>query len=106
MSDVQPPEPVLSYATPATLPTQQSGYALASLAVSGSAILWLALAIGNAPLPFDGYKQHRIGTVASVLGLVLAIAACWQPNRKRSVAHVAMMLAVLALVGYLLLVPL
>ncbi|MEA2710851.1 MAG: hypothetical protein QOF78_3452 [Phycisphaerales bacterium] len=106
MTEVGPPEPVLSYATQASLPTQQSRYAFASLVVSGIAVVWLALEIANVPLPVDGYKQHRIGTVASVLGLILAIAAYWQPNRKRSMAHVAIMAAGLAFFAYFLLVPL
>jgi hypothetical protein len=106
MTEVGPQEPVLSHATPASLPTQQSRYAVASLVVSAVAILWLALAIMDAPLPFDVYKQHRIGTVASVLGLILAIAAYWQPMRKRSMAHVAIAVAGLAFFSYFLLVPL
>jgi hypothetical protein len=106
MTKVEPPAPALSDATPAILPTQQSRYAFASLVVSGSALLWLVLEIGNAPLPFDGFKQHRIGTVATVLGLILAIAAYWQPNRKRSMAHIAITVAGLAFVAYFLLVPL
>src|SRR5947208_7784026 len=100
MTEVGPQQPVLSYATPANLPTQQSRYAFASLAISAIAILWLALAIMDAPLPFDVYKQHRIGTIASVLGLILAIAAYWQPYRKRSMAHVAITVAGLAFLAY------
>jgi hypothetical protein len=106
LEEVGPQEPVLSYATPASLPTQQSRYAVASLAVSAIAILWLALAIMDAPLPFDVYKQHRIGTVASVLGLILAIASYWQPNRRRSMAHVAITVSGLAFFAYFLLAPL
>jgi hypothetical protein len=106
MTEVRPPEPVDSQATPTILAMQQSRYAFVSLLVSGIAVLWLGLEILNVPLPFDGYKQHRIGTVASVLGLILAIAAYWQPNRKRSMAHVAIIVAGLAFVAYFLLVPL
>jgi len=106
MTEVGPPEPVLSYATPASLPTQRSQYAFASLVVSAIAILWLALAIVDVPLPFDVYKQHRIGTVVSVLSLILAIAAYRQPNRKRSAAHVAITGAGIAFFAYVLLIPL
>jgi hypothetical protein len=106
MTEVGPPKSVLSYATPASRPTQQSRYAIASLVVSAIAILWLALAILDAPLPFDIYKQHRIGTVTSVLALILAIAAYWQPNRKRSMAHAAITVAGLTFLAYFLLVPL
>jgi hypothetical protein len=105
MTKVEPPAP-LAYATPASLATQQSRFAFASLVVSGIAILWLALWIENWPLPFDGYKQHRIGMVASVLGLILAFAAYWQPNCKRSMTHVAITVAGLVLVAYFLIVPL
>lgn len=104
--EVGPQQPILSYATRASPPTQQSRYAFASLAVSAIAILWLALEIMDAPLPFDVYKRHRIGTIASVPGLILAIAAYWQPNRKRSMAHVAITVAGLAFLAYFLLVPL
>src|SRR5438045_4514235 len=102
MTNVGPPEPVLSYATPASLPAQQSRYAFASLVVSAIALLWLVLEILSAPLPFDGYKQHRIGTIASVLGLILAIAAYWQPNRRRTMAHVAITVAGLVFAAYFL----
>jgi len=106
MTEVGPPEPVLSYATPASRPTQQSRYAIASLVVSGIEIVWHTLSILEAPLPFDVYKQDRMGTVASVLALILAIAAYCEPNRKRSMAHVAITVAVLSFVSYILLVPL
>jgi hypothetical protein len=106
MTEVEPREPVLSYATPASLPTQQSRYAWASLAVSAIALLWFALPIVDAPLPFGVYKQHRIGTVASALALILAIAAYRQPNRKRSTAHIAITVAGLVFVAYFLFVPL
>jgi hypothetical protein len=106
MTQAGPPEPVLSYATPAALPTQQSRYAFASVVVSGMSIVWLSLTILDAPLPFDVYKQHRVGTVASVLALILAIAAYRQPNCKRSMAHVAVTVAGLAFFAYVLLVPL
>jgi hypothetical protein len=87
------------------VPTQQSHYPIASLVVSGIEILWHALSVANAPLPFDVYKQDLIGTVASVLGLILAIGAYWQPNRKRSLAQVAVTVAALAFIAHVLLVP-
>ena len=106
MMDAGKQEPVLSYATRGVLPTQQSRYALASLVVSTVAILWLVLEMIEAPLPFDMYKQHRIGIVASVLGVTLAVAAYWQRNRKRSMAHVAIIFAGLVVLAYVLLIPL
>ena len=74
--------------------------------VSALSILWLALEIAGAPLPFDAYKEHRIGTIAAVLALILAIAAYWQPHRKRSMAVVAMTIAAFIFTAYVLLVPL
>jgi len=106
MTNAKPPTPTLSYANPVTPPTQHSRYAFASLLVSGTALLWLALAIGTSRLPFDPYKQHRIGTIASVLALILAIAAYRQPNRRRSMMHVATTLAALAFTAYFLFAPL
>ena len=79
---------------------------MASLLVSMVSILWLALEIAGVRLPFDAYKEHRIGTIASVLALILSIAAYWQPHRKRSMAIVAMTIAALIFAAYVLLVPL
>ena len=106
MTEVEPRKPALSYATPASPATQQSRYAAASLAVSAVSVLWFALAIFGAPLPVDAYKQHRIGTVTSVLALILSIAAYWQPNRKRTTAHAAITVAAIVLLAYFLVVPL
>jgi hypothetical protein len=97
-------ESVLPYATPAA-PTRASRYAVASLFVSAASTLWLALMISGAPLPFDVYKGHRIGTVGSVLGLIFAVAAYWQPNRGRTMAHVAVAVAGAAFVAYFLVGP-
>jgi hypothetical protein len=96
----------LAYATSAALPTRQSRYAFASLLVSAVSVVWLALTLLNAPLPFDGYEQHRIGTVASVLGLILSLGAYWEPNRKRTVAHVAILFAAMVFLAYFWIVPL
>ncbi len=102
---MEPSDRILSYATP-SLPLRTSHYAFASLAMSALSFLWLALEILNAPLPFSADKQHRIGTIASVLAVILAIAACWQPNRKRPVAYLAFMLSSLTFLAYALLIPL
>src|SRR5262245_49315789 len=106
MAEIEPTNPVLSYASSESLPTRQSRYSHASLAVSSVAILWLILMVFGILLPFDVYKQYRIGTVASVLALILAIAAYRQPHRKRSLAHTAITLAGVTFFAYVLLVPL
>jgi hypothetical protein len=95
---------VLPYATPASLPTRNSRYAFASLAVSMIAFAWFALLLMGAA-PFNVYKQHRIGGVTAVFAIILAFAAYRSPNRRRSAAHVAMTAAGLALVAYVLLTP-
>jgi hypothetical protein len=74
--------------------------------VSGTALVWLTLAIGTSLLPFDAYKQHRIGTIASVFGLILAMAAYRQPIRRRGMTHVAITLAGLTFTAYFLFPPL
>jgi CHASE2 domain-containing sensor protein len=106
MTEVGPPEPVLSYATPASLPTQPSRYAIASLGVSGIEILWHTLSVLCARLPFDVYKQDRIGMVASVLALILAVAALSRQHGKRLMAYVAITVASLSFASYILFVPL
>jgi hypothetical protein len=105
MSDPTPPDAVLPYAA-APARQRSSPYAFASLAVSAAVIVWFALAIGGAPLPFDVYKQHRIGGVLAVLALILALGAYRQPNRRRTAAHAAIAAAGLALAAYLDFAPL
>ena len=105
MSEGKSTESVLPYATPSVGPTRASRYAVASLTVSAASVLWLALMISGAPLPFDVYKGHRIGTVGSVLALIFAIASHWQPNRRRTLAHVAAAVAGAVFVGYFLVGP-
>jgi hypothetical protein len=108
MTNAEPPKTILSYATPASPPTRQSPYAVASLVVSVLSISWFVLGLGffDVPLPFDAYKHHRIGTVAAVLALILSVAAYGQPNRKRTLAHAAITLAAMTVLAYVLLVPL
>ena len=95
---------VLSYATPPAEQTRQSRYGIASLIVSALTVLWFITNFFE--MPFDPYKHHRIGTVASVLAVILAIAAYRQPNRRRSLAHVAMGVAAFVFLAHVLLVPL
>jgi hypothetical protein len=101
----QDQQDVLPYATPAARPVEQSGYALASLVVAGLSLAWFALAFTSG-LPFDPRKQHRIGSVASVLAIILAIGAYRQPYRKHALKHVAMTIAGCAFMLYVLIVPL
>jgi hypothetical protein len=85
---------------------RQSGYAVASLVVSGLSLAWLVMAAVGVALPFDEYKQERIGATGAVLGLVLAMAAYREPNRRRALAHVALALAAGVLAWCSLVVPL
>jgi hypothetical protein len=80
-------------------------YAVASLAISVVAILWLALAATNLPLPFDAYKQHRIGAAAAVLGLILSFAA-HRRTRRRKKTVAAIIISTLAVLAYFLVMPL
>ena len=102
---VRAAERVLSYARPAGRPARQSRYSYASLVLSALSALWLTLAVAGAPLSFDPYKQHRVGTIASVLAIILAIAPYRQPDRSREAAHVAVVAAGLVFVAYFLLAP-
>jgi hypothetical protein len=105
MTGTQPPNAVLRYATPPRTSSPPSRYAFASLAASVITLLWLGLAVMYAALPFDPPKQHRIGSVASVFALILAIAAYRQPNRGRSLAHVAITAAGLTFFAYFPVAP-
>ena len=57
-------------------------------------------------LPFDVYKRHNIGTVASLLALILAVGAYTQPHRRRGLIHLAVLAAALILAAYVFIVPL
>ncbi|MCC6581347.1 MAG: hypothetical protein IT440_13000 [Phycisphaeraceae bacterium] len=80
-----------------------SRYVWTSLAVSLANLFWQGWFDG---VVFNIYKQHRVGTLASVLALMLAIAAYQQPNRRRSLALVALMIAILEVLAHVMLVPL
>ena len=103
MDEADPSSRVLSYASPPR--TKRSRYAITSLAVSGLSVLWMAAAF-TLPLPVDNYKHHRIGTVASVLALILAFGAYRETNSKRGLVRASWWAGALALVLYLVLRPL
>ncbi len=86
----------LSYATPASRPSRQSLFASASIAVACVCVIWEMAAVCSNLLPFDVYKQNRIGMVAGLLSIILAFAAYRQPFRRRGLAHVAITVSVLA----------
>jgi hypothetical protein len=105
MDDGGRTERVIGYATPAARATRHSRYVIASLCSSGASVLWLAAAYLGVPLPFDVYKQHRVGGAAAMLGLIFALAAYCRANRRLGLAHVALVVALSACVAYCVILP-
>ena len=86
---------------------QYSPYVVASFIVSAACVFWWFLsAAGDAWMPFNIYKRQEIGTVASVLAVILAIGALLRPNERRPRAYAALAFSVLVFLAYLLIVPL
>ncbi|HVV72155.1 MAG TPA: hypothetical protein VHI52_11765, partial [Verrucomicrobiae bacterium] len=97
MSETERAEETLAYATPPAVPTRQSGFAVASIIVACLAVAWQATSdFTEGLLPFDLYKQHRIGSVCALVAVALAFAAYRQRFRRRGLAHVAMIVSVVA----------
>ena len=94
----------VSYATPAPGPTQNSGYATASLAVAGFFLAWQWVSIAmRQSLVFDISKEDRIIALGGVLSLILAFASYRQPFRRRTLSHVAIAVSAAAFLSTFLL---
>ena|SRR5690348_12021091 len=107
MPDESPEQQALSYATADRAVDKPSLLSIASLVVTALTTVWLALSmVMDQRLPFDLYKQWRIGSVAAILGVILAFASYRLPSRRRWVCHLAVTLAILVALFALLVQPL
>jgi len=106
MSKGRPESSTLTYATPSA-PTQNSAYAIASLAVAGLFLLWQwSSIIAGRSFLFDDYKESRIFAAGGFLAVILAVASYLHRFRRRSLSHVAIGVAVVAFLSAILIVPL
>jgi hypothetical protein len=100
-------QPILPYESAPAAPTRQSPWAIASIVTALVAAVWnIVSVLDGRALPFDVSKQNRIGTTASVLAVIFAVAAYRQAFRRRGLAHVAITLAGLSFAFAELIVPL
>jgi len=107
MVDAKPEQAAVNYDTQGTPPWHSSPFAVASLVVSiVFALCFFLDFFFDRYLPFDVYKRHNIGTVATLVAVILAVASYSRPNRRRGLTHLATAVAILVFLGYLLIVPL